>query len=222
MPIFRFDVIIQASSGFPSDAIVNTWHFSKGSGSTTDYDNVRDMLADFYASTSTIGGSSTQTLASFMPTATTNATALVRAYEVGATPGAPPDYSSSFNLGARNAGTPLPSEVALCISFQAPREDGVNQARHRNRKYLGPFASIANGTDGRPVDNLVRTVVSQGRKLAAASDASVTWEWVIYSPTLGTSIAVDNGWVDNAWDTQRRRGKAPTARTLFTDALPAT
>jgi hypothetical protein len=30
---------------------------------------------------------------------------------------------------------------------------------------------------------------------------------------------VTAGWVDNAFDTQRRRGKDPTARTLFDAAI---
>jgi hypothetical protein len=39
-------------------------------------------------------------------------------------------------------------------------------------------------------------------------------KWVVYSPKLDAFAEVDNLWVDNAFDTQRRRGERPTARTV--------
>jgi hypothetical protein len=38
---------------------------------------------------------------------------------------------------------------------------------------------------------------------------------VLYSRTSGSSVLIDNGWVDNAPDIQRRRGIDPSARTTF-------
>jgi hypothetical protein len=52
--------------------------------------------------------------------------------------------------------------------------------------------------------------------MKAAAIASASWDWVVYSPTDDAYHEVANGWVDNAWDTQRRRGYKPTSRTTFT------
>jgi len=54
------------------------------------------------------------------------------------------------------------------------------------------------------------------RSLLAPTETAGGWDWVVYSPTNGNTVNVDNGWVDNAFDTQRRRGLAVTARTNWT------
>lgn len=221
MPTFRFDAIIQSSTGLPEDNIVNTWHFFTASTViVSDFDNVRDMLKDFYTKVYTLSGSNRLAIAGYIPQFTTAATALVKAYQVGATPGSPPDYSSSFSLGSRSANGPLPAEVALCFSFQGAREDGLNQARNRNRKYIGPFAANALGSTGRPVQGLIDSMTVAGRELIKASDASVTWDLRGNSPSRGVFFEVTDGWVDNAWDTQRRRGPATSARQLFSSSTP--
>jgi hypothetical protein len=40
-------------------------------------------------------------------------------------------------------------------------------------------------------------------------------EWAIYSPTANLHKTITDIWVDDAWDTQRRRGLAPTTRDTF-------
>jgi hypothetical protein len=52
--------------------------------------------------------------------------------------------------------------------------------------------------------------VAAGAENLLATSENVTW--VTVSPTAGTSGVVTDGWVDNAWDTQRSRGAAPTMR----------
>lgn len=221
MPLYRFDTVIQSATGLPRDAIVNTWHFNKNGGGPTDFDNVRDMLRDFFTVASPTGGVTGQRLASFISSVTTTPTVLVKAYEVGATPGSPPDYQSTFDLGTRSAATALPAEVALCISLQAARVDGAAQARRRNRKYIGPFTSSSLAGDGRPTGTLLASLTAAGRQMMAASAASITWDWVVYSGKNDSWYDIHDGWVDNAWDTQRRRGVSPSARTPYTATTPA-
>lgn len=48
MPTYAFMNIFQGESGMPEDRFVNTWHFFGSTGTVTDFDNVRDMLKDFY------------------------------------------------------------------------------------------------------------------------------------------------------------------------------
>lgn len=60
----------------------------------------------------------------------------------------------------------------------------------------------------------ITRMYSSATTLAAASLAD-DWGWVIWSEKLEQSFAVAGGWVDNAWDTQRRRGMPATTRTLW-------
>lgn len=122
-----------------------------------------------------------------------------------------------------------PSEVALCLSYAAAVASGQNAARRRGRMYIGPFniqalgssadASLGGSSDGRPISSLRQAIQERAERLVIdLNSADVLW--VTYSPTTdalgGTpdaaSAPVSRFWVDNAWDTQRRRGYAPTHR----------
>lgn len=212
--LFKFQVTIGTDSGIPRDAITNTWHFVNDSAVATDFDNVRDMLRDFYTVVPTPGSGS---IASFM-SKSLNGPAIVKAYNMAAPIPRAPAYESSFPITFASTSDDLPSECAIVLSFQAPRESGLPQARRRNRVYLGPFASSANSASGRP--GIAARVASAARDMLEASDSSVAWRWVTYSPTTEEFHLVTNGWVDNSWDTQRRRGLAPTTRTTWTDSTP--
>lgn len=98
------------------------------------------------------------------------------------------------------------------MSYEGEKVSGQKQARRRNRVYLGPFRGAVLGLDGRPTPTLVTNVKNAGAGLKAASDASVNWEWVVYSNTDKQIMAPKHLWVDDAWDTQRRRGLSPSRR----------
>lgn len=110
----------------------------------------------------------------------------------------------------------LPREVALCMSFQGTRLAGVPQARRRGRIYIPFLQETANDGDGRPTTTLVNSVVAAGQVLLNSSDAAPTWTWEIWSAAGPGFTTVTDGWVDNEWDTQRRRGRRATSRTTFT------
>lgn len=122
----------------------------------------------------------------------------------------------TWNLVGSMGTTPLPPEVAICTSFQGAPTSGVNQARRRGRIYLGPLAQTTMGTDGRVSSATVTQLVAAAQTLLTASDTALNWSWSVYSPTSGGGVIVDNGWIDNEFDTQRRRGRKPTTRTTFT------
>lgn len=115
------------------------------------------------------------------------------------------------------SGAPLPPEVALVMSFQAAQASGVPQSRRRNRIFLPFFNTGSNGADGRPASAAITDVANAGAALLAASgpNAATDWVWVVYSPLTDTYEEVANGWCDNEWDTQRRRGRVRTSRTTF-------
>jgi hypothetical protein len=212
MPLFKFQVTLPTDSAIPEDYVTNTWHFFRTPAAPiTDYDNVRDMLKDFYTTVPTGGGNA---LTSFFNQAL-DGPAIVKAYNVGDPTPRVPVYESTFTFNPTGT-QQLPAEVALVFSFQAARASGQSQARRRNRVYLGTWGTTAGGNDGRPSGTLVTQVSRCGATMKAAAIASASWDWVVYSPTDDAYHEVANGWVDNAWDTQRRRGYKPTSRTTFT------
>jgi len=127
-----------------------------------------------------------------------------------------PILEFEWNLTSAPSGSALPPEVALCLSFQAEKLSGQTQARRRNRLYIGPLDTTACGSDGRPAPAFVTAMADAGQ--AVFDDAvGEDYDWAIFStfaPTTGVIAA--NGWVDNEFDTQRRRGRVSTAREIFT------
>jgi hypothetical protein len=131
------------------------------------------------------------------------------------------DLTAGFTLTQQT--NTLPHEVSLCVSFQAPRFSGLPQARRRGRLYIGPWSVASNdGLLGRPAAGL-RTGLTTALQtfLTLSKNAGTLWEWLVYSPTGDAAgaatpfAAVDNGWVDDEWDIQRRRGLLPTTRSTF-------
>lgn len=218
MAFYRFTVTLQGASLLPEDQYVNSFHFDHVEPVViTDYDNVRDMLRDFYAA---VPAGGTNSICSFLSNRI-QTVATVRAYDLGDAKPRAPRYESTFNLAARGSGDPMPEEVALVLSFERPRISGTPQSRRRNRIYLGPFAESANDTNARPIPALTTTMGRAARDLLDASNTSVRWTWEVNSPTYDEHGPVVGGWIDNAWDTQRRRGQASSTRTLWNDEIPA-
>jgi hypothetical protein len=101
------------------------------------------------------------------------------------------------------------------LSFQGAPESGVSQARKRGRVFIGPLRSSLIGADGRPSPATVSLFAAEGEDLLDASNAATTWSWTVHSATTGDNSVVTNGWCDNEFDTQRRRGRIATSRTVF-------
>lgn len=161
------------------------------------------------------------------------------------TPAGPPIASqlgSAGNLttvGKLDANN-LPPEVACCMSYQGTPTGGVVQARRRGRVYFGPFNNAAvNGAnvDPRPSLGLRTTITESFQQMLTATDTAA--EFVVYSrpyagrdaipregratlPAIaarpGTTVGVDQIWIDDEFDTQRRRGLVRTGRTLLAAA----
>lgn len=203
MTLHRFDVILQPDSNLPADVVINTWHFDEVSAPFGNYDNVRDMLEGFY-----------DTVGPYMPANYLQSQALVRAYDLTQPEPRVPVYESAFTW-TQGAGAFLPTEVALVLSVRAEYASGTPNARRRNRKYLGPFIATTNTTAGRPSSALITDLAAAAGQMLNEALASVSWNWVVYSPTEGASYPVIGGWVDDAWDTQRRRGVSPSTRSIW-------
>lgn len=210
MTLVRAQVQIPMVSGIPADTVTNTFHF-EAEGPISGYSGLHDAIVDFYTATTMSGN----TLSAFYA-ATVADVWTVTYYNMDDPIPRVPVYEDTFTRVAASSASTLPNEVALVMSFQAARMAGQKQARRRNRVFLGPFNVSANtALTGRPQFNLLYTVKSAGQALLNWSNSDTAWDWVVNSPTNANYIPVDNGWVDDAWDTQRRRGLAPASRQVF-------
>jgi hypothetical protein len=122
-------------------------------------------------------------------------------------------YSTA--VGSMSGG--FPHEVAMCLSYRGQAEVGVPQRRRRGRIYIGPLSDQTgnisrSGGDVRPSDNARATVANAAARLRNRSGPAI---WATLSSTDGVAVPVVNGWVDNAYDTQRRRGTKATLRTTW-------
>jgi len=110
----------------------------------------------------------------------------------------------------------LPSECAAVISFEATPISGGNQARRRGRVFIGPLSSTtadAAGTDVYLSAAFQAELRLRASNLRGANGSGLLW--YVYSDKDGLNRPVERGWVDNAFDIQRRRGPKATARTTW-------
>lgn len=220
MAILQVQAVLKMLSGIPADSAVNTFHFSTADTLPGTLDAIRDAVRDLYTGVTGLNQKVQDQLSAEV--------ALV-GHElkfINLDDPAPrtPIRIDSMTFTSTGAGR-LPSEVAICLSFQAVAESGKPQSRRRGRIYVGPLATTTND-NGRPGNNPKDSLAVAGTRLLAASDAAPFWSWIVLSqanpgtPTRPayprTFALVDNGWVDNAFDTQRRRGLKLTARSLWT------
>jgi hypothetical protein len=220
--LYRAQVTIPLDSGIPDDAVVNTWHFDDDddpiAGPEDTQGWILDALTGFY-----------QAIDSVVYPAIVASAATVRMYDMRDAEPRVPRAIETIAL-TPSANDALPSEVALCLSFAAPYTSGVNPARRRGRIFLGPLNAGVGGMVGsqnRPDLAVRQTIAAAAATLVDGVEhpgsPGLHLKWAIYSPatdaggaTLDDSFFdVTSGWIDDAFDTQRRRGAAPTERTVF-------
>lgn len=205
--------------GLPEDVVINTFHFSTpnlGSVTAAEASAVAAKVYDFYDKT---WSPATVPVRSFLSASVATTGHETRVYDMEQpTPRAPIlSVARSLAVGA----TSMPSEVALCLSYRGALESGTLPARRRGRIYIGPLtqAAVLTGVagDARPESSLI-TAMLNAAKSSLMEDVSLG-DWCVASqPTPGgdvTLVPIVHAWVDNAFDTQRRRGGKPTTRTTI-------
>lgn len=204
MPYYTSQAIVKTLDNVQANFATNTWHFF--ADDVAALGSAHTALLAFYAAV--------DQYMSALVSGAAGSIEIVAYNDEDAPPRAPVLRTTSFLVPG--TGDPLPTEVSLCVSFQGSRLSGVPQARRRGRIYL-PFMNEANNAaDARPSTGLVVGVVAGAQGLLSASDAAASWNWVTYSTVAPGYATVTDGWVDNEWDTQRRRGRSSTSRTTFT------
>lgn len=230
---YRAFVTIPHTSGLPADACVNTWAYSiPGTG---DRDllaiDFRTRLTAFYGAWNVNFGSAQYAWQN----------ARVKVIDMLDENPRFPFYDASLNLSA-SSGTAydLPSEVAIVLSFEGERTSGTNMRRRRGRVYCGPLQNGAGDNQTVPAGLLSAIVTAAGSNLLNPTAPNDLTDWCVYSSythhgiPVGTRITKDDPeipdnlpasfvpvtrcWVDNAYDTQRRRGVGATTRTIVTSS----
>lgn len=248
MAILRAQAVFQTPSGLAKDKIVNTFHFEGPSDSGSWATIANSVRAFYESGTGITGGSPVGSfLSSILKTLDVFVYEVpgILGENGRELPSGPPVWAdlgvaNQFGSMSRQNPTNMPNEVAVCVSYQGTPAPGVVQSRRRGRIYFGPLnlAARADGTDGpRPSSTLTSRLGEAYSRLTADVDPEV--EAVIYSrpfagralvprvdrpdlpalaPRPGTTVGIDQLWVDDEFDTQRSRGLRRTGRTMVTAA----
>lgn len=236
MAFYRAQVALTNDSLLARDLAVCTYHFeTSGIGDEQDaLDDIGTALAGFYATFDDllsenlvqVGGRHT------------------KIYNLADEPPRSPVWEEVANLSSLGT-TALPNELAVCLSYRGAIESGVNRRRNRGRVFIGPLSGVwpvDSAGDVRP-SLTHRTTLADGAGTWLLPVATPTYggdiAWSVFSryDALGLAVGAPppssephytlgqlaNGfrpivtaWVDDSFDTQRRRGLAPTSRYSVT------
>jgi hypothetical protein len=214
---WRADVTHPYMTGLPTDVIVNTWHFDRTFGASapdeSDFAALETLLKNFYGSIFTT--SSQSGMAPWVNQALKRTTI----YDLtDPTPRAPVYENVESGIAVQSGSSSTPLEVAICLSYQGAKISGVPQARRRGRIFIGGIGNAAVATTGltfpTPTPEITSNLCQAANSLMVNGNIA-QWTWGVYSRVGNSFTPTVDGWVDNAFDTQRRRGNAPTGRSFF-------
>lgn len=198
-------VSIPMVSQIPKDRAVNVWGFMLTASAAAEIDAIETALRAFY-----------DAWANYRSAHWNPSMATITWYDMMQARPRVPVAEHVFGLSSAKGTATLPHQLACCLSFQGERVAGQNQASNRGRVYLGPLAvPTGNSTTGAMDTTFVNTVATAAGGLVDASNAAA-WAWIVYSTKRGPNgphSVVHRGWVDNEFDTQRRRSVDATTRT---------
>lgn len=217
MSILRAQVSIPRESGLPEDVVCNTFHFN----TSPDYDveaaagEIKVRLTAFYNADNAGAG----TLVSIMSKVLIPEAATIKVYDLGDPTPRVPIHESNAGISATNPTAGYPSEVCVTLSFHSEYVSGTPRGRCRNRIYFGPVANTVGSEDSH--GELRVSAANRGRfnnamfLLTEANTADVVWAAHSTLAPGGTTGRIVGGWTDDTFDTQRRRGPSPAARTTW-------
>lgn len=139
----------------------------------------------------------------------------VKIYQIGQPQPNYPLYELPFNLASAPGAVTVPLEVSLCVSYSNTIATTVQRARRRGRIYVSGWGSAALGA-GVPTTGAQEALLDAYSDYVLAANTLASLQAGVWSRVNDTVYPVDTVWVDNAWDTQRRRGTDPTGRLTWT------
>ena len=203
MPFYTAQMTLKMVSGVTADVAVNSLHFV-GSDVPNDPGEIEGGMFSFY-----------DDLVLFYSASVAQNGHTLKVYNLDDPQPRYPALESTYNFPSAPTGNTLPHEVAIVASFQADRISGTPQARRRNRIYIGPLKDSTVSTSGFVQTANINALNQAMEDLESFMRTSTAVRWIAYSPTEDNGDFVTNGWVDNAFDTQRRRGRKATVRTVW-------
>lgn len=209
----RAQVRIPHKDELEHDAVQNTFHFTGVDDPEDQSTIILGLLFDFY---STASGTATKALKEWMSSELDFTKARLKTYDLSDAEPRVPVLDESLGISAPEgtAQRALPGEVALCLSYAAAVESGVPAARRKGRIYLGPLmvttSTDVTGQAVRPSSTFIADVKQYGLELA--SESPIGTKWSVYSQVDNFMRPIVSGFVDDAFDTQRRRGVDATSR----------
>lgn len=196
MPTFRVQSVMYPTTNLLRDATVNTFHVDTVSG-PPDFAALSLAWETFMSGQRALFADSVRQFDH-----------VLKVYNLADPEPRAPVYEDTWSFSEALVGEMLPPEVALCISFEGGRVSGEDQARKRGRIYLGPF-DIQYTVDGRPNPDVCSDLVAAFSTFIESLNAAGFY-FVVYSRANAATVAVERVWVDEEWDTQRRRGREST------------
>lgn len=202
--IYKCTVEQNSPSLLPRDAMQNNWWLEgPDSVSGVEWEKVKGAFAIFYNGWQTYrAAASVDSTGRFLARDTTLPTPAEPVYE------APMTFS-------RVTAQPLPLDCAAVATFAAPATPGVKVQSLRNRIYLGGLLATVNDGAGLISSDFRTAVATAYNNFAQELLDETDFEHVVYSPKLDQTFSVESAWMNNQWDTQRRRDRPPTAKSIF-------
>ena len=213
MSTVRVMAVFQGFSGLSRDVFVNTFHFV-GSG-TYDEDKALAHLEvrDFYNLATPVNAQSVGAYLS--PWILRDY--LIKTYNLEDPPiRVPTNYEETLPTSFSSSSPP--EEVAACATLHGSVPPA--SARRRGRIYIGPLNqnAIQNGTSStrcKPDEGFINVLAAACARVI--DTPLIAWSIRSTRPAVNY-VPIVSGYVDDAFDTQRRRGTDPTARTPFIGA----
>lgn len=230
--VFRITNTLGMKSGVARDSAVNVHHVYWDHPGVLDDDATfqlwAELMHEFYSSCSAY--LSTSVASAGLPHKVTIARVSTNLFGAADDAVSPIMWEGNYNLLTATSATGLPPEVAICISHMGnvvgvPESSGGGRprSRRRGRFYFGPLSGgsllAIDPTSGR-IDisvgaqlALINAFEAMAVGFAANPTADRAVSYGVYSPTADAFYSTDVAWVDNAFDTIRRRGIASSFRT---------
>jgi hypothetical protein len=220
MTLVLAQVSFDRVTGLPQDRVVNTWHFSTPGllqPIQADLDRIKTLLTEFY----TLATANTVRVADYLSPFLTSPFR-IRYYNMDIPQPRPPIREDTVGW-APIAGPSLPAEMAAVLSFRSAVPAGRLQRNYRGRVYIGPLKAGASvpGVGDMAMTSLLTVCMGQAGARLIAGGQTPGASWVTHSPTLRArgvepSFApVNGGFVDSAFDVQRRRGRVAEVRIPY-------
>lgn len=217
--MYLAQIVMKPDANPLANSFVNTLYFEDVAGGRAHAvvaNDIETVLEDFY---NVAAAPAANSIARFLSGTIDPALTVVKVYDLGDTPPRAPEIRGmgSWTLDT----TALPNECAGVLSYVSGPQSvtgGTNDKTARGRIYLGPLGQtcMSGGPTGEDVILTVAfTDAVSNSAIRLRDQVAVDVTWVQYSRKDDAFAPVVGGFVDNRFDTQRRRGADATVRVVW-------